>query len=86
MATPEMATTVPMAQPADDSGTGMGHDLLHLCLVVLCAAVVFLIGAWLLATTKATRAGPDDQPRAAFPSLPGAAGRSLLASVCVLRI
>jgi hypothetical protein len=83
-----MATSAsmhPTAQPSGDSGTGMGHDLLHLCLVVLCAAAVFLLATWLLTTVRATRADPGNQ-RPSCPRAPRAAGRSLLASVCVLRL
>jgi hypothetical protein len=85
MATPAMASTNPAVQPADDSGTGMGHDLLHLCLVVLCAAAVFLLATWLLATVRVTRTDPGHR-QPSFPRPPRVAGRSLLASVCVLRI
>ena len=84
MTAPEAGMTT-VAQPSGDSGTGMGHDLLHLCLVVLSAAVVFLLGTFLLATVSETRAGPGNR-RPSFPHVPRAAGRTLLASVCVLRI
>jgi hypothetical protein len=85
MATPAMTDMSPAAQPSGDSGTGMGHDLLHLCLVVLCAAAVFLLATWLLATVRATRIDPGNQRRS-FPQPPRVAGRALLASVCVLRL
>ena len=85
MAAPAMTDMDPAAQPSGDSGTGMGHDLLHLCLVVLCAAAVFLLATWLLATVSTTRADPGDQ-QPSFPCAPRVAGRSLLASVCVLRL
>lgn len=85
MATPVMASMNPVAQPSADSGTGMAHDLLHLCLVVLCAAAVFLLTTWLLATVSTTRADPAHQ-RPPFPPAPRDAGRSLLASVCVMRL
>lgn len=85
MTAPAMEGMAPVAQPSDDSGTGMGHDLLHLCLAVLGAAAVFLLATWLLATMGATRADPGGQ-RPPFPRAPRAAGRSLLASVCVLRL
>lgn len=83
MTAPASADMTTVAQPSGDSGTG--HDLLHLCLVVLSAAAVFLLGTLLLATVRETRAGPGDR-RPTFPRVPRAAGRSLLASVCVLRI
>jgi hypothetical protein len=85
MTGPAMASTNPTAQPSGDSGTGMGHDLLHLCLVVLCAAAVFLLATWLLATVRAIGVDPGNQRRS-FPRAPRVAGRALLASVCVLRL
>lgn len=85
MTAPAMASMNPAAQSSGDSGTGMGHDLLHLCLVVLCAAAVFLLATWLLASVRATRAAPGNQ-RPSFPRPPRVTGRALLASVCVLRI
>lgn len=59
-----------------------GHDLLHLCLMVLAFAVTFLLG-WLFL-------GVDTAPERRRVPLgwwrpPGPAGRSLLMSVCVLR-
>jgi hypothetical protein len=83
---PATTSMTPAAQPSGESGTGTGHNLLHLCLVVLCAAAVFLLATWLLATARATRAVPDNQRPPSFPRAPSAAGRSLLASVCVLRL
>lgn len=82
---PAMTSMTPAAQPSGDCGTGMGHDLLHLCLVVLGAAAVFLLVTWLLATVDATRADPGTR-RPLFPPAPRVAGRSLLASVCLLRL
>ena len=81
-----MTDVDPATQPAGGSGNGTGHDLLHLCLVVLCAAAVFLLATWLLATVRTTAAATGDRrsrrPRVVRP----VAGRALLASVCVLRL
>jgi hypothetical protein len=82
------AVAVPAVQPADDSGTGTGHDLLHLCLVVLGATGGLLFLAWLLAAagagTPTLSAGFRRWSRRAWRP-PGMAGRSLLTFVCVLR-
>lgn len=84
-----VSTTVvaaPEVQPDCDSGSGMAHDLVHLCLAVLYAAAGLLLLAWLLtavgAGAPATRL-PLRARRAWRP--PGTAGRSLLTSLCVLR-
>ncbi len=82
--TTEASTAMAGTQPSGDAGSGMGHDLLHLCLVVLSAAAGFVLATWLLATVGASRAEFGDRP--SFPRPPRAAGRSLLASVCVLRL
>ena len=83
MTTGDAATT--RAQPAD-CDTGMGHDLLHLCLAVLGAAAGLLLLAWLLLAicTDAPMAGLLLWVRRVRRP-PGPAGRSLLTSLCVLR-
>lgn len=80
MASEHMTT----AQPADDGETGMEHDLLHLCLVVLCAAATFLLATWLPAATSTP--GPGALRRPPVPRAPKAAGRAILTAVCVLRL
>ncbi|OLF09760.1 hypothetical protein BLA60_18445 [Actinophytocola xinjiangensis] len=70
--------------PAGDHQPDTGHDLLHLCLVVLSAAVLLLVG-WGLATTFPTGATRAGRPPA-FSRTRVVAGRSLLTSVCVLRL
>jgi hypothetical protein len=78
-----MATGTGPTQPSDDSG----HELMHLCLAVLSAAAGLLL-TWLLVL----RGIRICSPARARPPLwrtwrsPTPAGRSLLASVCVLRI
>jgi hypothetical protein len=65
------------------------HDMLHLCVAVLCAVVSLLLLAWLL-----VRATPQDAGRAvgsrAWPRAPDhpppVGGRALLSSLCVLRL
>lgn len=77
----------PMPVPSSgDTGTGTGHDLLHLCLVVVCAAAVFLLATWPRTTASAPRTRPGNHRRPAVPRAPKAAGRALLAEVCVLRL
>ncbi|MFL6121527.1 hypothetical protein [Actinophytocola sp.] len=76
----------PDAQPNSDSGTG--HDMLHLCLAVLWAAGGLLLLAWLLVAVGAGAPTPAATlllwtRRVWRP--PGTTGRSLLASLCVLR-
>ncbi|MGW6442097.1 hypothetical protein [Lentzea sp. NPDC055074] len=61
------------------------HDLLHLCLAVLVAAAVVLLG-WFLVRTALPRleALPGDEPPSA-PARPPPGGRTLLTTLCVLR-
>ncbi len=65
------------------------HDILHLCLAVLCAAaalllaaVVFLGSSWLTTTFPRT-SGSRGSPRRGRP--PRRGGRSVLTSLCVSR-
>ena len=83
-ATGPAVATMPDAQPS----SGPGHDMLHLCLAVRWAASGLLILAWLLLAvgTGATNLAATRllwTRRVWRP--PGAAGRSLLTSLCVLR-
>jgi hypothetical protein len=74
--------------PSDDTGPDTGHDLMHLCLAVLSAAGGLLL-AWLVVMvgTRAHAAPGRVHPPAWHAwRLPATVGRSLLASVCVLRI
>jgi hypothetical protein len=87
-ATSPVVAATPRARPAGDSGTGMGHDLLHMCLAVLYAAGGFLFLTWLLiavgAGASALAAGRRPWSRRVWRP-PRAAGRSLLTLVCVMR-
>lgn len=68
---------------------GGAHDVLHLCLAVLCAAGALLmalaafLGISWLATTLPGPAGLRGPPRRGRP--PGRPGRSILTSLCVSR-
>jgi hypothetical protein len=77
----------PEVRPAGVPGSNKGHDLLHLCLAVLCATGGVLLLAWLLPVVSiGAPALADLRPwsrRVWRP--PGTAGRSLLTSLCVLR-
>lgn len=91
MMTPAAAelTGLPQAQSSGSSGTGMGHDLLHLCMVVLCATGGLLLLAWLLVSV--TSGFPGRTPGLRPPTwqawrLPRMTGRSLLTFVCISRI
>lgn len=75
---------------AGDPAPGADHDLIHLCLAVLLAATgLALLASWLAATistrTCVRQAGLRSSPRPGNRS-PPRAGRSLLNSVCILRI
>jgi hypothetical protein len=83
-----VAPVLPEVQPSGDHGTGTGHDLLHLCLVVLGAAGGVLLLAWLLTAVGAGWSAPSAKllpPPWRTWRPPRTAGRSLLASICVLR-
>lgn len=66
-----------------------GHDVLHLCVAVLGAVVSLLLLAWLLVRSTPQRTGRAPGS-SAWPRAPGhpppVGGRSLLSSVCVLRL
>lgn len=83
-----MATSTDPAQPSHDSRSDTGHELMHLCLAVLSVTGGLLL-TWLLMTVRTpARSAPGRvHPPAWHPwRLPATVGRSLLASVCVLRI
>jgi hypothetical protein len=65
------------------------HDVLHLCVAVLCAVVSLLLLAWSL--VRATRPSSGRTPgSSAWPRAPDRppplGGRALLSSACVLRL
>jgi hypothetical protein len=81
-------SAVPEVQPADDPSPGMGHHLLHLCLVVLSAAGGVLLVVWLLFAVHAGGFSFAVDFRRWARRVwrpPGTAGRSLLMSLCVSR-
>jgi len=82
-----MATSTGPTQPSDDSVPDTGHELMHLCLAVLSAAGGLLF-TWLLVMlgTRTCSPGRVRPPLWHTWRSPTPAGRSLLASVCVLRI
>jgi hypothetical protein len=85
-ATVSAVAATPDVQPSGDSG--MGHDMLHLCLAVLWAAGGLLLLAWLLVAVGTGAATPAATlllwaRRVWRP--PGTTGRPLLTSLCVLR-
>jgi hypothetical protein len=92
----EMATGHGMTQATarherspEEPAPSSEHDVLHLCVAVLCAVVSLLLLAWLLVRTTSQRTGrvlrssawarPPGRP-------PPVGGRALLSSVCVLRL
>jgi hypothetical protein len=88
---PQAATSPPESSPGEhDPGMPDGlHDVLHLCLAVLCAAgalllavAVFLGVSW-FATTFSRAGDSRGSPSRGRP--PRGGGRSILTSLCVLR-
>ena len=75
--------------PEEPAPSSPGHDMLHLCVAVLCAVVSLLLLAWLLVRSTPRHAGralgSSSWPRAPDHP-PPVGGRSLLSSVCVLRL
>jgi len=73
----------------DEPEPAPAHDMLHMCMAILCAAVSLLLLGWLL--LRLTR--PSDDPATSTPTWPRAparppplGGRGLLNSLCVLRL
>ncbi|GGM72006.1 hypothetical protein GCM10011609_04720 [Lentzea pudingi] len=62
------------------------HDLTHLCLAVLVAAAVVLLGWFLVRTALPRLAEPADETPPSTPQRPPPGGRQLLTTLCVLRI
>ena len=61
------------------------HDLTHLCLAVLVAAAVVLLGWFLVRTALPRLAEPADETPSSTPQRPPPGGRQLLTTLCVLR-
>jgi hypothetical protein len=88
---PEVVTSAPEPGSGDHEPGMPGdlHDVLHLCLAVLCAAgalllavAVFLGVSW-FTTTFSRATGSRGSPSRGRP--PDRSGRSILTSLCVLR-
>jgi hypothetical protein len=78
----------PSIQSSDGPATGTGHDLMHLCLAILSTGAWLFLLAWL---STAFGDGGLDAVRLRVPATRArrrrrSTGRSLLTSVCVLRI
>jgi hypothetical protein len=86
---PSIALGEPMQAPMHDpAAPAPAHELMHLCMAVLGAVLGLLLIALLIGVLRwdsqripspASSAGRVDRP-------PGLSGRTLLASVCVLRL
>ncbi|MEU3641972.1 hypothetical protein AB0E59_01230 [Lentzea sp. NPDC034063] len=61
------------------------HDLTHLCLAVLVAAAVVLLGWFLVQTALPRLAEPVGETPPSTPQRPPPGGRQLLTTLCVLR-
>ena len=85
----DMVTAHHEHSPEEPAPSSPGHDMLHLCVAVLCAVVSLLLLAWLLVRSAPQNAG-HAVGSSAWPRAPGrpppVSGRSLLSSVCVLRL
>ncbi|GHH33973.1 hypothetical protein [Lentzea cavernae] len=61
------------------------HDLLHLCLAVLVAAAVALVGWFLVRTALPLLPAAQTRTPLSAPQRPPPGGRRLLTTLCVLR-
>jgi hypothetical protein len=73
----------------DEPEPAPAHDMVHMCVAILCAVASLLLLGWLLLRL----ARPSDAPAASTPAWPRAparppplGGRGLLNSLCVLRL
>jgi hypothetical protein len=77
----------PAHEPESPGNPAPSHDLMHLCMAIVCATVGLLLIALLLTVFRRDRdpvpSSPDPLGRVDRP--PGLFGRTLLTSVCVLR-
>ncbi|GAB2859835.1 DUF6153 family protein [Lentzea nigeriaca] len=75
--------------PEEPTPSSPAHDMLHLCVAVLCAIVSLLLLAWLLVRSTPENAG-HTRGSSAWPRAPGhpppLGGRALLSSINVLRL
>ncbi|SFR24870.1 hypothetical protein SAMN04488564_108117 [Lentzea waywayandensis] len=84
-----MSASAHHAPPSEDPVPQPTHEMLHLCVAVLCAVVSLLLLAWLLLRTTRPTTG-HLLASAAWPRTPERppprGGRDLLSSLCVLRL
>jgi hypothetical protein len=84
-----MSTSAHHAPPSEDPAPQPTHEMLHLCVAVLCAVVSLLLLGWLLLRTTRPIAGRA-LASVAWPRAPDRppprGGRDLLSSLCVLRL
>jgi hypothetical protein len=84
-----MAAQSPMPAPTHEPDSpAPSHDLMHLCMAVLCAILGLLLIALLL-TVLRWETQPVPSLRSSTSRVdrpPGLSGRTLLASLCVLRL
>ena len=84
-----MSTSAHHAPPSEDPAPLPTHEMLHLCVAVLCAVVSLLLLVLLLLRTARPIAGRI-LTSSAWPRAPGRppprGGRDLLSSLCVLRL
>jgi hypothetical protein len=82
------STSAHHAPPPEDPAPQPTHEMLHLCVAVLCVVSLLLL-VWLLLRTARPIAGRI-LASPAWPRAPGRppprAGRDLLSSLCVLRL
>lgn len=85
-----MSTSAHHAPPSEDPAPLPMHEMLHLCVAVLCAAVSLLLLAWLLLLRTERPIAGRILASAAWPRAPDRppprGGRDLLSSLCVLRL
>jgi hypothetical protein len=83
-----IATQEPMPAPSHEP-TAPSHELMHLCMAVVCAFLGLLLIALLLLIVLRRENLPVPSLRLSASRIdrpPGLSGRALLASVCVLRL
>lgn len=78
----------PTATSSDGPASGTSHDMMHLCLAILSATAWLFLLVWLSTAVRNADGAAVRLRRLAGRTWrpPRPAGRSLLASVCVLRI
>jgi hypothetical protein len=82
-----MPPSAPMHEP-DEPVPSPAHDLLHLCMAVLCVIVGLFLARFLFTKFWSARVPSlrRDRHIRRVDRPPGSSGRNLLSSVCVLRL